>query len=1401
MQTVFTLFGELNMDTAKFRAAMDFADNRMKASEKSFSDSEKRREDSLTKTALLEQKLAAQSEQLQQKLSASANALNQRTAVQREQIAQRSAAVSDRLAQQSSQFETKMSAATQKAKEANDLRAEQIANNLSVQRQRLAQQSAQFEERMAVQAANKFEAEEKRKIAASERAAKASQASWGQLGGSMQQIGTGLTVAITAPLVAGAVASVKFATEFEQQMTYVRTQAGDTTDNIGQLSTQVLELAKHSQFGPDKLAEGLYHLASLGLRGAEAMNALNTAQQMAAVGGADLESTASALGAAIVTGIKGTQDYSAAAGTLNAIIGAGNMRMNDLVAAMGTGVLPVFKMAGLSLQDFGAALATMTDNGMGADEAATRLRMTISLMEAPSRKAQGALAAIGMTSEQLGMDLRQKGLIPALQDLKKHLLDTYGSTEAGQNKAARALTEMFGGGRSSGAIKLLVDQLDRARQKFDQIGEQSGRFNTAVAEQAATASAKIKTAWSVLQAIGIDIGQRLLPYVAIGFSAVTDAIITVYDWFNKLSPAGQAVGGVLAAIAAAIGPIIAVIGTLIVAVGTVVTAVTAISGIVASAGGWAAAIGIVAGVLAGIATLMATVGVAVTELYLVWTTDFGGIRSFMLDVWNGIQAMTSSAMTAIKSLWSQHGSTIMSYAKEIWSGISTIFRSALTILDNVIRLGLDIIRGNWSGAWNDVLAIVKEATHLGVASMVSFASNLKSVFATIIPEIIRWGVVFGFELERVLRQAVIGAVGILVTLPVQLIKIVPRMIAAGVSIGKAIREGVVEGLAGGLTGAADQSGETEPAGRVTGKTTLYSLMNDLKGHIAGAVIDDQGGAQSLLDKFTKAGDTGESSFGKLGRAAKGASNDIKEVKISIESLLDAMRRGVSSQESGGKSITNADSGATGMFQVMPGNIPAWTQEILGKTMSPEAFKKDSVAQIAVFKAKMGEYLKKSIVIANGDWQKAVRIAAAMWYGNPATAASTYNDTTPQYSNGHRYPSKNAYGLSVLGKVTNALGDGGKMRGTFDLDPMADEAASKAREVAAASVKLLSDAWGQYIEVLKPAKTAQEQVNEALKDPKALAAVATRTKLTEDQVKVMLKAAAAFADFAKIDWFMGTSPNGSGRDMSETFPVSHGLPSEEVPAFELPGVKKTSNDPSLDLGTPPKLKLAWENFWMTLRQRMDTFKASLPSVKQAIGENLMNGLSRIGDVFANAAANWDGTAKGFFKSLASGFKSLISSILAEITRLMVAKVVAMAIQMVGSLFGGGGGMTAASHNVGSIGHAEGGLINGPGTGTSDSILARLSNGEFVVRAAAVRQWGSGFFERLNSGFSMPQMAFAGGGLVGGGSGSVYNSSNSSMNQTFNIHVSGGGNQQQTVTSVRQGIRDAIRMQQREAQRSK
>lgn len=99
-------------------------------------------------------------------------------------------------------------------------------------------------------------------------------------------------------------------------------------------------------------------------------------------------------------------------------------------------------------------------------------------------------------------------------------------------------------------------------------------------------------------------------------------------------------------------------------------------------------------------------------------------------------------------------------------------------------------------------------------------------------------------------------------------------------------------------------------------------------------------------------------------------------------------------------------------------------------------------------------------------------------------------------------------------------------------------------------------------------------------------------------------------------------------------------------------------------------------------------------------------------------------------------------------------------------------TGLSETLAAIGgKATGGQITGPGTGTSDSILSWLSNGEYVIKASAARMLGIDALNTLNTG-KMP--AFATGGLVTGRSLSSvsngYSKANAAVNNKTNANNS-------------------------------
>jgi hypothetical protein len=129
-----------------------------------------------------------------------------------------------------------------------------------------------------------------------------------------------------------------------------------------------------------------------------------------------------------------------------------------------------------------------------------------------------------------------------------------------------------------------------------------------------------------------------------------------------------------------------------------------------------------------------------------------------------------------------------------------------------------------------------------------------------------------------------------------------------------------------------------------------------------------------------------------------------------------------------------------------------------------------------------------------------------------------------------------------------------------------------------------------------------------------------------------------------------------------------------------------------------------------------------------------------------------------KNVGDAFRGLAVAFLEAIMKMEAEALAARAVKAITSLIGGGGFAGGGE----AVAAATGGYISGPGTSTSDSIPARLSDGEFVVNAKAVAQ--PGMREMLHAingtpGFSRNApgrvAAFASGGLVSaaGGGGSV------------------------------------------------
>lgn len=136
---------------------------------------------------------------------------------------------------------------------------------------------------------------------------------------------------------------------------------------------------------------------------------------------------------------------------------------------------------------------------------------------------------------------------------------------------------------------------------------------------------------------------------------------------------------------------------------------------------------------------------------------------------------------------------------------------------------------------------------------------------------------------------------------------------------------------------------------------------------------------------------------------------------------------------------------------------------------------------------------------------------------------------------------------------------------------------------------------------------------------------------------------------------------------------------------------------------------------------------------------VNELTEAGRIVSNSFSNAFSNIVSGAESASQAFKNLGRNI---VNGLFSAAIQGAFNKLFASLTQIGLG-TTRTVPVSTPGLAGGGMVSGPGTATSDSILARLSAGEFVMRADAVKKWGVDFMHRLNQGM-MP--AFAGGGMM-------------------------------------------------------
>lgn len=221
------------------------------------------------------------------------------------------------------------------------------------------------------------------------------------------------------------VKGVENAQKYQAALTLLTTAGGEKVKNLGIISSGLKSISNETGTSLDQLGEGMYTLEKAGLRGAQGVAVLTAAAKGAKAENVDLGTMTNALSSIMVS-------YGTKAGTpvqvtneLVAASGRAKTTMQEFAGSLSS-VLPVASAAGISFDQVGGAVATLTQHGTSADEATQHLAFTIRALQAPNDVASKAMAQLGISSNNVATQLGTRGLQGTIDYLSKTIFDHMG---------------------------------------------------------------------------------------------------------------------------------------------------------------------------------------------------------------------------------------------------------------------------------------------------------------------------------------------------------------------------------------------------------------------------------------------------------------------------------------------------------------------------------------------------------------------------------------------------------------------------------------------------------------------------------------------------------------------------------------------------------------------------------------------------------------------------------------------------------------------------------------------------------------------------------------------------------------------------------------------------------------
>jgi len=334
---------------------------------------------------------------------------------------------------------------------------------------------------------------------------------------------------LTLPIVMAGKASVKMASDYEASLSKVIGLVGVARSQVEAWGEDILKMAPKVGKGPKELADALYFITSAGIRGAEAMEVLEMSAKASAGGLGEVKAVADIVTSAM--NAFGIENLSAARAVdvLTATVREGKSEATALASTMGM-VLPIAAAMGVTFDQVGAAMASMTRTGTKAPTAAMQLRQILTSIQKikPSSDAAKALDYMGTSADELRKTIKQGGLLQVLVDLER-LSDEYGNTILGRVfPNIRAL---------SGVLDILGKNFEENKKIFYSISRATGSANEAFKVASQTIKQRFNVQMAKAQVSVVKFGGTLATVMLPVFERLGNSFERVIAHFDALTDA------------------------------------------------------------------------------------------------------------------------------------------------------------------------------------------------------------------------------------------------------------------------------------------------------------------------------------------------------------------------------------------------------------------------------------------------------------------------------------------------------------------------------------------------------------------------------------------------------------------------------------------------------------------------------------------------------------------------------------------------------------------------------------------------------------------------------------------------------------------------------------------------